>query len=71
MDKTPEEILSEQYSISEYRYPVIHASVQGVFRAMEQYAEQEAKSYAAWLSNQVIHGRTMQQLWDDYKAETK
>jgi len=38
-------------------------------RVMEQYAQQEAKSYANWLSNQVIAGRTMTKLWNDYREQ--
>ena len=37
--------------------------------AMKEYAAQEAKSYASWLSNQVLRGRTAHKLWLDYKAE--
>lgn len=40
-----------------------------VLEAMEEYANQEAKAYASWLSNQVIRGRTAAKLWNDYKAE--
>ena len=38
-------------------------------RVMQQYAEQEAKAYANWLSNQVIAGRTMIKLWNDYREQ--
>jgi len=38
-------------------------------RVMQQYAEQEAKAYANWLSNQVIAGRTMTKLWNDYREQ--
>lgn len=37
--------------------------------AMEKYAHQEAKAYANWLSNQVIAGRTMTKLWNDYREQ--
>ena len=37
--------------------------------SMEKYAEQEAKAYANWLSNQVIAGRTMTKLWNDYRQQ--
>jgi hypothetical protein len=37
--------------------------------AMQIYADQEAKAYASWLSNQVIAGRTATKLFNDYKAE--
>jgi hypothetical protein len=37
--------------------------------AMQIYAEQEAKSYANWISNQVIAGRTSHKLWIDYQLE--
>lgn len=43
-------------------WPIIDA-------AMKQYAEQEARAYASWLSNQVHAGRTASRLWADYKAE--
>ena len=35
--------------------------------AMQIYADQEAKLYYSWICNQVIAGRTSQQLWNDYK----
>lgn len=35
--------------------------------AMQIYADQEAKLYYSWTCNQVIAGRTSQQLWNDYK----
>ena len=38
-------------------------------RVMDQYAQQEAKAYANWLSNQVIEGRTMTKLWNDYREQ--
>lgn len=37
--------------------------------AMQLYADQEAKAYASWLSNQVIAGRTAKKLFMDYKAQ--
>lgn len=40
-----------------------------IYEAMKQYAEQEAKFYASWLSNQVIAGRTSVKLWSDYQKE--
>lgn len=38
-------------------------------KAMKQFAAQEAKSYAAWLSHQVYAGRTAAKLWADYEKE--
>ncbi len=38
-------------------------------RIMQVYADQEAKAYAHWLSNQVIAGRTSAKLWNDYKSQ--
>ena len=37
--------------------------------SMQLYADQEAKSYANWLSNQVIARRTMTKLWNDYRKQ--
>lgn len=37
--------------------------------SMQKYADQEAKAYASWLSNQIIAGRTGAKLFMDYKAE--
>ena len=38
-------------------------------KAMEEYAEQEAKAFRVWCNNQVIAGRTDAKLWEDYQAE--
>ena len=43
--------------------------VSKILPAMDEYAAQEAKAYANWLSNQVIAGRTAFKLWNDYQAE--
>jgi hypothetical protein len=37
--------------------------------SIQLYADQEAKAYANWLSNQVIAGRTMTKLWNDYREQ--
>lgn len=55
MDQTPEEIL--KFSPN----PIT---------AMKRYAKQEARSFASWISNQIIAGRTLTKLWADYEAET-
>ena len=73
MDKTPEEILKSNLKMFEL-FPVAskedkEMGMYYITSAMKEYAEQEAKSYAAWLSNQVIAGRTMTKLWDDYQKE--
>lgn len=44
-------------------------SAKNLLTAMDEYAEQEAKAYASWLSNTGIRGRTASKLWADYKAE--
>ena len=71
MDLTKEEILKKAMSkkycggtrfnyLDEDETPLI-------YKAMEKYAEQEAKAYANWLSNQVVSGRTMTKSWKDYR----
>jgi len=37
--------------------------------SMVKYAEEEAKAYANWLSNQVIEDRAMTKLWNDYQRQ--
>jgi hypothetical protein len=64
MDLTKEEILKEQYFSDQ---EIENKS--GIFKAMDKYAEQEAKAYANWLSNQIIAGRTMTKLWNDYRKQ--
>jgi hypothetical protein len=67
MDKTKKEIIKKMkdempYALHSMLYPYIE-------EAMQIYAEQEAKSYANWISNQVIAGRTSHKLWIDYQLE--
>lgn len=38
-------------------------------KVMQNYADQESKAFANWLSNTVIAGRTMDKLFKDYKTE--
>ena len=69
MDLTKEEILKDCKIESErlqQEKPMLHHNI---LRAMEKYAEQESKAYANWLSNQVIAGRTMTKLWNDYREQ--
>ena len=35
--------------------------------AMSIYAKQEALSFANWLSNENVEGRTITKLWNDYQ----
>lgn len=49
----------------------INIPIGWIFQAMQQYADQEAKVYANWLSNQVIAGRTFEKLWYDYKNQSR
>lgn len=67
MDLTKDEILEKMrfempFNLPERIKPYIK-------EAMDIFAEQEAKAYASWLSNQVIAGRTASKLWNDYRAE--
>lgn len=69
MDFTKQKILDRNgidfYAFEyEYEYPAKNLLV-----AMEEYAEQEAKSFALWLSNQEIGGRNISKLWVDFRAE--
>lgn len=69
MNLTKEEILKDCKIESErlqQEKPILHHNI---LKAMEQYAEQEAKAYANWLSNQVVAGRTMTKLWNDYREQ--
>lgn len=66
MDLTKEEILKDCKIESErlrQEHPMLHFNI---LKAMELYAEQEAKAYANWLSNQDVRGKTMSKLWNDY-----
>lgn len=67
MDLTVEEILEKHYRNHKKRI----SYEESVYSAMGEYAEQEAKAYANWLSNQVIAGRTATKLWSDYKDSIK
>lgn len=60
--KTAEEIANLIYSSRKY-----HRN--NAIEDIKSYGEQEAKSFANWLSNQVIAGRTMTKLWNDYQIE--
>lgn len=40
-----------------------------VIEAMKQHANDKARHFAQWLSEQVFEGRTMTKLWIDYQAE--
>ena len=69
MDLTKEEIIQKMraempFFLSDKITPYIE-------EAMQIYADQEAKSYANWLSNQVIAGRTATKLFMDYKSQIK
>jgi hypothetical protein len=67
MDLTKDEILEKMriempFHLPDRLRPYIE-------EAMQLYADQEAKAYASWLSNQVIAGRTATKLFMDYKAQ--
>jgi len=71
-NKSKQEILRQYETYVTASQPYNTAPIflsESVYKAMDEYAEQEAKSYASWLSNTVIRGRTASKLWDDYKAE--
>lgn len=72
MDKTKQEILSQYETYVKREQPHNTQPIflaESVYLAMEEYAEQEAKAYASWLSHTVIGGRTASKLWEDYKSE--
>ena len=69
MDLTKEEILKDckiEIERLQQEKTMLHYNI---LKAMERYAEQEARAYANWLSNQVIAGRTMTKLWNDYREQ--
>jgi hypothetical protein len=66
MDKTKKEIIAEMVDIMPFHLP--ESTKPYIYEAMQLYADQEAKAYANWLSNQVIGGRTAHKLFMDYKA---
>ena len=73
MDLTKEEILKKAMSVKycgETRFDFLDEDETPlIYKAMEKYAEQEAKAYANWLSNQTIAGRTMTKLWKDFRDQ--
>ena len=69
MDLTKQEILDKNgFDFERFEFENEY-SVKNLLTSMDEYAEQEAKAYASWLSNTVIQGRTASKLWADYKAE--
>lgn len=69
MDFTKKQILDRNgidFDAFEYEHEY---SAKNLLTAMNEYAAQEAKAYASWLSNQVIAGRTGHKLWLDYQKE--
>ena len=69
MDFTKQEMLNKNGFDFEHFEFENEYSVKNLLASMDEYAEQEAKAYASWLSNTVIQGRTASKLWADYKAE--
>ncbi|MDD4970834.1 MAG: hypothetical protein PHT07_15510 [Paludibacter sp.] len=75
MNKTRKEILDEQYrkfiiekgisSVSSKCFPKQYE--EPVLAAMKICGEQEARSFANWLSYQKADNRTLDQLWKDYQ----
>lgn len=69
MDLTKRQILDRNgidFDAFEYEHEY---SAKNLLTAMDEYAEQEAKAYASWLSHQVIRGRTALKIWADCKTE--
>lgn len=69
--KLREKVLSmidHQYSLPEIE-KALDDYAGSILKNMDEYAEQEAKAYASWLSHTVIRGRTASKLWNDYKSE--
>lgn len=69
MDRTKDEILEQMRIEMPFHLP--ERILPYIKEAMEIYAVQEAKSYASWLSHQVIGGRTSHKLWADYMSEVR
>ena len=72
MDLTKQEILKKYETYVTISQPNNKTPIflqENVLLAMDEYAEQEAKAYASWLSNTVIQGRTASKLWADYQDE--
>jgi hypothetical protein len=67
MDLTKDEILEKMRIEMPFRLPDRLRPY--IEEAMQIYADQEAKAYASWLSNQVIAGRTATKLFMDYKVQ--
>lgn len=72
MNLTPQEILDSAHleatknmrSISTKHFPI--AYLESALCAMRTFAEQEAKSFANWLSNQPFSRKTIDELWKEY-----
>lgn len=65
MDKTAKEFLNEQ---GDWRDNPNGESE--ILDAMEEYAKQEALSFASWIINKgliFLEGKTQKQLWKEYK----
>jgi hypothetical protein len=67
--KTKSEIIEQMWGIIPLRITLSHRAIPYIEEAMQLYADQEAMAFANWLSNTVIAGRTMHQLFNDYKQE--
>lgn len=68
MDLTRGEILNSHLTFG--RATKLNVSRESIYKAMGQYAKQEAIAFANWISNQVLAGRTITRLWDDFQKET-
>jgi hypothetical protein len=66
MDLTTKEI-AEKYGLPTYDPIQWHY----IEKAMLEYGKQEAKSFASWIAHEVIAGRTLEKLWNDYQEQFK
>ena len=65
-DLTKEEIIDKHIK-SSHGLNIHSRLYKNLIDAMQEYADQEAKSYASWLATQVYGGRTASKLFKDYK----
>lgn len=69
MDFSKQQILDRNgidFDAFEYEHEY---SAKNLLIAMEEYAEQEAKAFASWLSKQHVGRRNTSKLWADFRAE--
>ena len=65
MHLTKDEILEKYYRNHKKRI----SYEENVYSAMEEFAEQEAKAFANWMSRQVNHDLRMSEFWKKFRQE--